>query len=78
MSDTISSHIAVLPGRRRNGDSLKKAAVVRMASTTTTVKTVSTTRFLLDDLSFSVFGALIGLLWRPGRGTAGVKGTQQH
>lgn len=64
--------------RRRNGDSLKKAAMARMARTTTTAKTVITTRFLLDDLSFSVRGALIGLLWRPGRGTTGVGGRQQH
>lgn len=66
-------------GKRRhlggsNGDSLKKPAVARMASITTTVKTVSTTRFLLEDLSFSVFGVLIGLRWRPGCGTTGAKG----
>lgn len=77
--DMASSHLSARKRRRRrNGHSLKKAAVVRMARNTTTAKTVSTTRFLLDDLSFSVVGVLIGLLWRPGRGKAGAKGTRQH
>lgn len=68
-----------LPGRRRrrSGDSLKKAVVARMASITTTTKMVST-RFLLDHLVFSVFGAFIGLLWWPCRGATGMKATQQH
>lgn len=48
---------------------LKYAAVARMPSSTTTVSTVSSTRFLFDALG--LFGAVMGLLWRPGRGTTG-------
>lgn len=53
----------------RNCDSLKYPAVASIPSNTTIVKTVSNTFFLLDALSFWVFGAVMGLLWRPGRGT---------
>lgn len=56
-----------------NCDSLKYAAVTSMPSNTTTARTVSNTLFLLEDLSFWVFGAVMGLLWRPGRGTTGKK-----
>ena len=55
----------------RNCDSLKYAAVASIPSSTITVKIVSNAFFLLDALSFSVCGAVMGFLWRPGRGTTG-------
>lgn len=50
----------------------KYPAVTSMPSTTTTVRIVSNTFFQLHFLSFWVFGAVMGFLWRPGRGTAGL------
>lgn len=52
-----------------NCGSLKYPAVASIPNNTTTVRTVSNTLFLLDALSFWVFGAVMGLLWRPGCGT---------
>lgn len=57
----------------RSADSLKYAAVASMPSNTKTVRTVSSTFFLFGALSFWVFGAVMGLLWRPGCGIPRVK-----
>lgn len=54
---------------RKNWDSLKYAAVTSIPSNTKLIRTVSSTFFRLDALSFWVFGAVMGFLWRPGLGT---------
>lgn len=60
-----------LPSQGKNcHDLLKYPAVTRMPSITITVRTESTIFLHLADLSFSVFAAVMGLLWRPGLGTA--------
>lgn len=57
--------------QRRTCDSLKYAEIASMHKNTRTMKTVITTFFLFADFSFSAFRAVMGFLWRPGRGTTG-------
>lgn len=55
----------------RNCNSLKYAAMASMPSINRTVSVVINTFLIFALFSLGVFGAVMGLLWRPGRGPAG-------